>query len=173
MRSLFLPLTLSAADIVIYGCTSGGIGGGQARRMGKSVTLVCPSARWTHGGWPRLDGLRQQSGDRLSREFYHRVWLHYESPKPGAGSGADVCAQAGEGSVLPGRRQQTYEGVDRGDEDPGVSRPWLASVAQDGARALRGSMQNWKTYTAKMFIDATYEGDLARAKVAIRSGAKP
>ena len=72
------------ADIVVYGGTSGGITAAvQARRMGKSVVIVCPERHLgglTSGGLGFTD-----TGDKaviggLSREFYHRVWQHYQQP---------------------------------------------------------------------------------------------
>ena len=47
----------------------------------------------------------------------------------------------------------------------------LASVTKDGARIAEITMENGKVYRAKMFIDATYEGDLmAKAGVSYTVG---
>src|SRR5262249_52698828 len=87
---LFLSQSLHAApsrsaDIVIYGCTSGAITAAiQARKMGKSVIVVCPEK---HLGGLTAGGLGYtDSGDKsviggLSREFYHRVWQQYQKPE--------------------------------------------------------------------------------------------
>src|SRR5690349_7773787 len=72
----------AAHDIVIYGCTSGGvIAAVQAKQLGKSVILVCPE--------PYLGGLSSQglgwtdTGDNsviggLSRSFYARIKQAYD-----------------------------------------------------------------------------------------------
>ena len=78
------PVGASAAeyDVVVYGGTSAGvIAAVQARKMGKSVVLVGPD--------PHLGGLSSgglgftDTGDKsviggLSRDFYHRIWKHYD-----------------------------------------------------------------------------------------------
>jgi hypothetical protein len=47
----------------------------------------------------------------------------------------------------------------------------LASVKKDGARITEVAMENGKVYHAKMFVDATYEGDLmAKAGVSFTVG---
>jgi hypothetical protein len=172
---LFLPLTLSAADIVIYGCTSGGITAAvQARRMGKSVTLVCPERHLgglTAGGLGWTDSGNKAVIGGLSREFYHRVWLHYEKPEAWRWQRREAYAHKTEGKEVwifePHVAEQTYEAWIEEMKIPVHRDSWLASVKQDGrSRITSISMQNGKTYTAKMFIDATYEGDLmAKAKV--------
>src|SRR5689334_15191478 len=87
--ALSLSISLSSAatrqsDLVIYGCTAGGITAAlQAKRMGKTVVMVCPEK---HLGGLSAGGLGYtDTGDKaviggLSREFYHRVWEHYEKP---------------------------------------------------------------------------------------------
>src|SRR5690606_24287775 len=69
-------------DLVIYGGTSAGvIAAVQANQLGMSVVVVSPDVHlggMTSGGLGWTD-----SGDKsviggLSREFYHRVWSHYQ-----------------------------------------------------------------------------------------------
>src|SRR5688572_17942254 len=91
-RLIFCALTISLAsaaeapqtDLLIYGCTSGAITAAvQAKRMSKSVIMVCPER---HLGGLTAGGLGwTDSGDKaviggLSREFYHRVWKEYDKP---------------------------------------------------------------------------------------------
>jgi hypothetical protein len=70
------------ADIVIYGGTSAAVTAGvQADRIGKSVVIVSPKRRlggMTSGGlgWSDLGDERIIGG--LCRDFYHRVWEHYQ-----------------------------------------------------------------------------------------------
>ena len=70
--AMLLPAAVRAADydLVVYGGHSAGvIAAVQARRLGKSVVVVCPDRH--------LGGL---SSGGLAREFYHRVWKHYDQP---------------------------------------------------------------------------------------------
>jgi hypothetical protein len=75
---------VSQSDLVIYGCTSGAITAAvQAKRMNKSVVLVCPEKHLgglTAGGLGWTDSGNKAVIGGLSRVFYHRVWQLYESP---------------------------------------------------------------------------------------------
>src|SRR5687767_15680094 len=71
-------------DVVVYGGTAAGVVAAvQAKRMGKSVVLVSPA---THLGGLSSGGLGfTDTGNKaviggLSREFYQRVWKHYDQP---------------------------------------------------------------------------------------------
>ena len=73
------------ADVVVYGDASVGVAAAvQAARMGKSVILV---SQYGHLGGLTSSGLGYTDiGNRkilggISREFYHRVYLHYQNKK--------------------------------------------------------------------------------------------
>ena len=72
------------ADIVIYGCTSGGVVAAiEARRLGRSVLLVCREdylgGMSTNGlGWSDTGNHRAIGG--LSLEFYRKVKRYYDDP---------------------------------------------------------------------------------------------
>ena len=70
-------------DLVIYGGTSAGvIAAVQAKKMGKSVVDRRPgqaSRRAVGGGLGFTDTGNKAVIGGLSREFYHRVWKHYEA----------------------------------------------------------------------------------------------
>src|SRR5512139_2181050 len=72
-------------DILIYGCTSGAITAAiQAQRMGKTVQVVCPEKHLgglTAGGLGFTDSGNKAVIGGLSREFYHRLWQHYDKPE--------------------------------------------------------------------------------------------
>ena len=75
--------TTQAFDVVVYGGTSAGVMAAvQAKRMGLSVVLVAPE---THLGGLSSGGLGwTDTGDKsviggLAREFYHKVWQHYQT----------------------------------------------------------------------------------------------
>ena len=69
-------------DVVIYGGTSAAIASAvQVKRMGKTVLVVSPD---THLGGLSSSGLgwtdsgKKQAIGGIAREFYHRVWRHYQ-----------------------------------------------------------------------------------------------
>src|SRR5687767_912216 len=78
--------SLQAADydIVVYGGTSAGvIAAVQAKKMGKSVVLVSPDKHLgglSSGGLGFTDTGNKAVIGGLAREFYHRVWQHYQKP---------------------------------------------------------------------------------------------
>jgi hypothetical protein len=86
---LFLLLVVPKAqgkeyDVVVYGGTSGAVTAAvQAKRLGKTAVIVCPD---THLGGLSSGGLGwTDTGNKaviggLAREFYHRVWKHYQTP---------------------------------------------------------------------------------------------
>src|SRR5688572_9271490 len=73
------------SDVLIYGCTSGAITAAvQVKKMGKSVTVVCPERHLgglTAGGLGWTDSGNKAVIGGLSREFYHRVWQQYDKPE--------------------------------------------------------------------------------------------
>ena len=80
--------TVSAADVsqtydvVIYGGTSAGVAAAvQAKRMEKTVIIVCPEKHLgglTAGGLGWTDSGRKEAVGGISREFYQRVKKHYD-----------------------------------------------------------------------------------------------
>src|SRR5215213_6829808 len=91
---LLLPLLLSAVashaaapsyDVVVYGGTSGGIAAAiQAARMGKTAVLIEPTqflGGLTTGGLGATDIGNKRAIGGISREFYGRVWEHYNQPQ--------------------------------------------------------------------------------------------
>src|SRR5688500_14580647 len=71
-------------DVLVYGGTSGGVASAvQAARMGKRVALINPTRHlggMTSGGLGWTDMGRPEIVGGLAREFYHRVFVHYQSP---------------------------------------------------------------------------------------------
>ena len=72
------------ADIVIYGGTSAAVTAAvQAKKMGKTVLIVCPEKHLgglSAGGLGWTDSGNKDVIGGLSREFYERVWKHYAKP---------------------------------------------------------------------------------------------
>jgi hypothetical protein len=75
--------TLEIYDIVVYGGTSSGVAAAvQAKRMGKSVVIVCPDKHLgglTSGGLTWTDSGRKEAVGGISREFYNIII----NPMPG------------------------------------------------------------------------------------------
>lgn len=189
LRILVVTLLLTTAlparevyDIVVYGGTSAAITTAiQAKRMGKSVIVVSPD---THLGGLTSGGLGfTDSGDKsvvggLSREFYHRVWRHYQKPEAWTWQKREEFGNQGQGS----------RAIDDDHRTMWVFEPKVAErifeewVAEHGLRIVRDEWLDREkgvarrdgritaittlsgaTYHGRMFVDATYEGDLLAA----------
>ena len=184
-----LTIAASAAprssDILVYGCNSGGVAAAvQAKRMGKTVVMVCPER---HLGGLSASGLGwTDSGNKaviggLSREFYHRVWQHYDKPEAwkwqkreqygNTGQGTEALDKTGRTMWIfePHVAEMVFENWVKENKISIVRNAWLdreKGVKLSGGRIQSITTLDGKTYVAKMFIDATYEGDLmAAAKV--------
>ncbi len=169
-------------DIVIYGATSAGvIAAVQAKKMGKSVLVVGPD---THLGGLSSAGLGfTDTGNKaviggLSREFYHRIWRHYQEPGAWKWQKREEYGNKGQGTVAMDGEQRTmwifephvaervFEELVAEHKIPVHRDQWLdraKGVKKDGARVAAITMRSGRTYSARMFIDATYEGDLMAA----------
>jgi hypothetical protein len=166
-------------DIVVYGGTSAGITAAiQAKRMGKSVTLIEPSSHLgglTTGGLGATDIGNKQAIGGLARDFYHCIWEYYQKDavwtreKHGDFNKRNVHfdpsdetqwmfephvamrvfeAMLGEAKIAPIMNQRL-------DRERGMK--------LEGTRIESIAMESGRTFAAKMFIDATYEGDLMAA----------
>ena len=169
-------------DLVIYGGTSAGvIAAVQAQRMGKSVVIVGPD---THLGGLSSGGLGfTDTGNKaviggLSREFYHRVWQQYQRPdawkwqrredygNKGQGTPAIDGAQRTMWIFEPHVAEQVFEDLVREHRIPVHRDEWLdrsRGVRKRGGRITSIRMLSGRTFVGRMFIDATYEGDLMAA----------
>ena len=70
----------------------------QAKQMGKTVVIVCPDKHLgglSSGGLGFTDTGNKAVIGGLSREFYHRVWKNYDSPRPGSGRSKRSTATRG------------------------------------------------------------------------------
>ncbi|MBA3974515.1 MAG: xanthan lyase [Candidatus Solibacter sp.] len=186
LASLVLTTASAAAplrtDIVIYGCTSGAITAAiQAKLMGKSVVVVCPEKHLgglTAGGLGFTDTGNKAVIGGLSREFYHRVWQHYQKPEAWRWQKREEYGNKGQGTEAidqgmrtmwifePHAAEQVYEAWVKEHKIRIVRDAWLdreKGVRRKGDRITSITTLDGKTYAAKVFIDATYEGDLMAA----------
>jgi len=169
-------------DVVVYGGTAAGvIAAVQAKRMGKTVVIVGPD---THLGGMSASGLGfTDTGNKaviggLAREFYHRVWRHYETGAAWRWQKRDEYGNKGQGTPAidgsqrtmwifePHVAEQIFDALVREHGIPVHRNQWLdraRGVTKQGARIVSIRMLSGNGYAGRMFIDATYEGDLMAA----------
>ena len=172
-------------DIIICGATSAAITAAvQARRMGRSVAIVCPEK---HLGGLTTSGLGWtdcKNGDAiggLAREFYARVWQFYQNPAVWTRQTREsylaqrIGAQPGPAIDERKRVMWTFEphAAERvietwlADEKVPVFRDeWLdrsKGVVKRDDCIMSIAMLSGRVFRGKMFIDASYEGDLVAA----------
>jgi hypothetical protein len=168
------------ADVIIYGGTSAGISAAiQTARSGKSVVLIEPGNRiggLTTGGLGQTDIGNKQVIGGIAREFYRNIKRHYEDStnwiwqkRSEYKDGGQTRSSKHEDAmwtfepsaalkvfhemlnkldirIVYNQRLNRKTGVDKVDNS-------ITSI----------SMESGDTYYGKMFIDATYEGDLMAA----------
>ncbi len=169
-------------DVVVYGGTSAAVTAAvQARIMGKSAVVVSPDLHLgglSSGGLGWTDTGNKSVIGGLARHFYHRLWKYYDQetswrwqPREDYGNrGQGTPAMDGEQRTMwvfePHAAEQVFEDLVR-EYDLEVHRDeWLdreAGVKKEGNRILSLTTLSGKVYRGRMFIDATYEGDLMAA----------
>lgn len=172
-------------DIVIYGGTSAGVSAAvQAKRSGMKAVLIAPEGRiggLTTGGLGRTDIGSKEAFGGIAREFYAAVAEWYRDPAHWTRESRDGFAA---------RMKAINDKRFVPDEDtmwcfePSVALKILEGwEKRDGLEIVRGErldrspdgvekkdgritsirMESGRTFSAKTFIDATYEGDLMAA----------
>lgn len=171
------------ADIVIYGCTAGGVVAAvEGRRLGRSVTLVCRDGylggMTTNGlSWSDTGNHRAIGG--LALEFYRRVKRHYDDPA------------AWVHTPRPARAENFVDGEAMWQFEPKVAErileEWVrhagvtvvrnqpidrtSAVEKSAGRIAAFRSKSGQRYAGRVFIDASYEGDLmALAGVSFATG---
>ncbi|MGE9268692.1 MAG: FAD-dependent oxidoreductase, partial [Verrucomicrobiales bacterium] len=169
-------------DVVVYGGTSAGvIAAVQAKKMGKTAVIVGPDK---HLGGLSSGGLGfTDTGDKsviggLSRDFYHRIYKHYQKEESWdwqkkseyGNQGQGTPAIDGENRTMwifePSAAEGVFEDYVKEFEIPVHRDEWLDrenGVKMENGRIAVITMLSGKSYEGKMFIDATYEGDLMAA----------
>ncbi len=163
------------ADVVIYGCTPAGITAAmELRRHKKSVTLLCPEK---HIGGMSANGLGYaDTGNHaavggMARRFYVAVRNHYKSIGYSGRMNSQSATAATDASAMyvfePHVAEKIYDSWLR---QYGVKpvrsvhlSPFETGVTRRGNRITSIKLSNGKTYRGRIFIDATYEGDLLAA----------
>jgi len=198
--SLFLILQASQsysqiyqADIVIYGGTSAGITAAvQAKSMGKTVVIVSPDRHLgglSAGGLGFTDTGNKAVIGGLAREFYHRLYLHYQQDSAWKWQKREEYGNKGQGTPAidgesrtmwifePHAAERIFEEFVRENQIEVHRDEWLNRTS--GVKMVNGEIASIQTlsgkvYSGKVFIDATYEGDLmAAAGVSYHVGREP
>ena len=184
-------------DVVVYGGTSAGIAAAvQVKRMGGSVVVLEPGRRiggLTTGGLGQTDIGNKAAIGGIAREFYQRVRKHYQKPdswkwqrreeyrdggqtKTGAGEAAMWTFEPSAALLIMREFVREFDipvlyqrRLDRTPRPNSGNR--VRGVTLDGKRIVAIRMENGETYRGRVFLDATYEGDLmAGAGVAYTVG---
>ena len=172
-------------DIVVYGATSAGISAAvQAARLGKVVVLLEPGKHLgglTSGGLGATDIGNKKAIGGIAREFYQRIKKHYaddanwkyEKRAEFKGPGHDPKEDAA-WTFEPHVAEMVFKDMLREHKVPVIFSQRLdlkTGVQRQGTRIVSIKMESGETYAGKMFIDATYEGDLmAKAGVSYHVG---
>lgn len=170
-------------DCVIYGGTSAAVAAAvQTKRMGRTVAIVSPDKHLgglSSGGLGFTDTGNKAVIGGLAREFYHRVWLHYQQPAAWKWQTSASYGNKGQGTPAidgnqrtmwifePHVAEQIFESWIQEHEIPVFRDQWL-DRAKGEVQIVDGAIRSMKTlagltFTGKIFIDATYEGDLMAA----------
>lgn len=178
------------ADIIVYGGTSAGIiAAVQAAKLGKSVLVVSPDQ---HLGGLSSSGLGfTDTGDKsviggLARTFYARVYQHYQKASAWNWQAQTAYGNKGQGTPAmdgnertmwvfePHVAEQIMEEMVKENHLKIYRDEWLnrkLGLEMKDGKITRFTTLSGKKFSGKIFIDASYEGDLmAAAKVSYHVG---
>jgi len=182
LGSLFVRGEERVRDIVIYGGTSAGITAAvQAKKMGNSVVVVSPDIHLgglSSSGLGWTDSGKKEAIGGLAREFYHRVWRHYQSVDSWTWQAMEDYGNRGQGTPAidgakrtmwifePHVSEEIFETWVKEHDLDVIRNEWLdrergVEISNGVIRAITTLSGN--RYEGKMFLDCTYEGDLMAA----------
>jgi len=160
-----------ATDIVIYGCTPAGITAAiEARRLGRSVSLLCRDAHvggmTTNGlGWADTGNHGAIGG--MARLFYRDVKAYYAA-RGVTQARAQTKSQGDDHDAMwvfePHVAEEIYEQwLARAGVVPVRGAPLRRDgkgVTKRGTRLIALVTADGRRFSGRVFIDASYEGDL-------------
>jgi len=159
--------TVVETDICVYGGTSGGVAAAvQAARMGKRAVIAEPGKHlggMTAGGLSAVDIGDPRSVSGIAREYFTELaatvgtTLAWDKAFVSKGGGP---ATGGAYAIEPHKAEQVFNDMVRKAKIPVHFNARLASVKKKGERITQLMTDDGTVFRAKMFIDATYEGDL-------------
>jgi hypothetical protein len=170
------------ADVIVYGGTSSAVSTAVAvSREGKTVILVSPD---THLGGLSSSGLGfTDTGNKtviggIAREFYQLIYQHYHSDSAWTWQKQSEYGNVGQGNPAidgenrtmwifePHAAEEAFEKLISSAKIKVYRNEWLdrenGIIKKDGAIVSLKTLSG-KTFKGKVFIDATYEGDLMAA----------
>ena len=165
-------------DLVIYGGTSAGVSAAiQASRMGKTVILIEPTKRiggLTTGGLGQTDIGNKQAIGGIAREFYQNVKKYYQQPENWKWQksseykdGGQTRTDSGEDAMWTFEPSAALKILHKMlDQEKNITLVYNQRLNREkGVTKKKGvitsiTMESGETYNGKVFIDATYEGDL-------------
>ena len=152
-------------DVIVYGATSGGLAAAiQCARMGKTVLLAEPSKRiggLTSGGLGQTDIGNKSAIGGISREFYQRIKKYYEEKGISTAAGGDAMWK-----FEPSVALAVFKSMIAREKIDLIYSARLKShnaLKMQNGKIIRIILENGAVYQGKVFIDATYEGDLMAA----------
>ena len=173
--------SVQSYEIVVYGATSSGITAAiQSSRLDKKVLLIEPGHRiggLTTGGLGQTDIGNKQAIGGISREFYQNIKNHYqkqvnwiwqkrESYRDGGQTTSDSMENA-MWTFEPSAALRVFKEMIRKEKNitliysQRLNRK--SGVKKTGGKIVSIQMESGQIYQSKIFIDATYEGDLMAA----------
>ena len=171
----------TSCDVVIYGSSPAALSAAvQSKRMGLSVVVVSPETRiggLTTGGLGQTDIGNKAAFGGIALEFYREVAAYYRDPANWKwqkrsdylpdGQCAGTCGEDSMWTFEPSAALKVLEGWERRDKLD-VRRGERLDRGKGGVTKEAGRIVAFQTlagnvYRGKMFVDATYEGDLMAA----------
>src|SRR6218665_3122938 len=155
---------IKSVDVCVYGGTSAGVIAAYTAKMnGKTVILIEPTKRiggLTSGGLGQTDIGNKYAITGIARDFYRRIGKHY--------------GRFEQWTFEPSAAEQTFQQYIKEANVEVLYQYHLKRAEKHGNKIERILIENGKTsqwIKAKVFIDATYEGDLmAKAGVSYTIG---
>ena len=167
------------ADVVVYGGTSAAvIAAVEVAQSGKSVILVSPDLHLgglTAGGLGWTDIGKKEAIGGLSRNFYHRIWQYYNKDEAWIWQKRDDYGNRGQGTKAvdgskrtmwifePHVAESVFEDYIKEFKIKTFRNELLnrsSGIQKNNSKIVSLTTLSGKVFKGKVFIDATYEGDL-------------
>jgi hypothetical protein len=157
-----LPAREFPPDVVVYGATPAGVMAAvAAAREGKHVLLIDPARHvggMVAGGLGATDTGKRDAIGGYAREFFDRIREHYARVYGPNSSQVKACSDGFH--FEPHVAALMFDAVLRESRLGERMNQPLAGVVKDGARVRALRTAKGEEITGKVFIDASYEGDL-------------
>jgi len=170
------------ADVIVYGGTSSAVSAAvQVTRMGKSVIIVSPDKHlggMTSSGLGFTDTGNKEVIGGIAREFYQLLYQHYMKPESWRWQKQSEYGNVGQGNPAidgenrtmwifePHAAEEAFEQMINQYKITVYRDEWLdreKGVVKKDGEIISIQTLSGKIFNGKIFIDATYEGDLMAA----------